>query len=78
MWEQNGKSFIGFMGWQIKGNNHWRGDIGKFEINNNIANKPTLLLESNENDPISLSYPFIIKENKIYKMWYGSTIDWTF
>ena len=33
-----------------------------FEINNNIANKPTLLLESNENDPISLSYPFIIKE----------------
>jgi len=77
MWEQNGESFIGFMGWQIKGNNHWRGDIGKFEINNNIANKPTLLLESNENDPISLSYPFIIKENKTYKMWYGSTIDWS-
>lgn len=77
MWEQNGKSFIGFMGWQIKGNNHWRGDIGKFEIKDNKANTPSLLLESNLEDPISLSYPHIMFEEGIYKMWYGSTVDWT-
>lgn len=65
------------MGWQIRGKNHWRGDIGKFEIKDNKANTPSLLLESTTENPISLSYPYIMFENGIYKMWYGSTIDWT-
>ena len=73
---QNNKSYIGFMGWQIRGNNHWVGDIGKFEIKDNKAKKPTLLLGLSEEDPVSLSYPHIEYENGIYKMWYGSTINW--
>lgn len=76
IWKQNSKSYIGFMGWQIRKKNHWRGDIGKFEIKDNKANTPSLLLESNPEDPISLSYPYIMFEDGIYKMWYGSTVDW--
>jgi len=77
IWEQDGKSYIGFMGWQIRGNNHWVGDIGKFEIKDGKAKKPTLLLGLSKEDPVSLSYPHIEYENGVYKMWYGSTIDWT-
>jgi hypothetical protein len=76
IWKQDNKFYIGFMGWQIRENNHWRGDIGKFEIKGDKAKKPTLLLESNEEDPISLSYPHIEYDEGVYKMWYGSTIDW--
>lgn len=76
MWKQNNKFYIGFMGWQIRGNNHWTGDIGKFEIKGDKAEKPTLLLGLSKEDPISLSYPHIEYEDKIYKMWYGSTINW--
>jgi len=76
IWKQDGKSYIGFMGWQIRKNTHWRGDIGKFEIKGSWAGKPTLLLKSNKEDPISLSYPYIMYEENIYKMWYGSTINW--
>ncbi len=76
MWKQNNKFYIGFMGWQIRGNSHWTGDIGKFEIKGDKAEKPTLLLGLSKEDPISLSYPHIEYEDKIYKMWYGSTINW--
>ena len=77
IWKQGNKSYIGFMGWQIRKKNHWRGDIRKFEIKDNKANIPSLLLESSPEDPISLSYPHIMFEDGIYKMWYGSTVDWT-
>ena len=76
IFNQKRKSYIGFMGWQIRGKNHWRGDIGKFEIKDNEASTPSLLLESNPEDPISLSYPYIMFKDGIYKMWYGSTVDW--
>lgn len=74
MWEQDGSRYIGFMGWQVPKNGHWRGDIGKFDIDNK---KITMMLGISEEDKISLSYPFILKEKNLYKMWYGSTINWT-
>lgn len=78
LWEYDNKKYIGFMAWQVKNNEHWRGDIGKFEIqDNSFALNPGILLGTDEEDKISLSYPFILKENDVYKMWYGSTIDWT-
>ena len=68
------------MGWQIPDNNHWRGDIGRIEL----VDKHKMQLVSEEaflgtdkEDPISLSYPYVIFHEGIYKMWYGSTIDWT-
>ena len=54
------------------------GKIGKLEIKQNgdlvfNDNKPFFGL--NEEDRISLSYPFIMKDNdQSFKMWYGSTI----
>ena len=80
MYSQETKNYILFMGWNIKNNEHWKGDIGRLELENNttltlVDDKPYLGLDSE--DSISLSYPWVIKENDIYKMWYGSTVDWT-
>lgn len=79
LYKQNNKNYILFMGWQIRNNNHWRGDVGRLELYNN----DTLSLSPNEafmgvdeEDPISLSYPWVEFHEGIYKMWYGSTIDW--
>jgi hypothetical protein len=77
---QNNKDYILFMGWQFKDGEHWRGDVGRLEV----IDKKTLLLDSvhafmeiDEEDKISLSYPWVMFHEGIYKMWYGSTIDWT-
>lgn len=75
IWEKNKKEYIGFMGWQCPNNAHWRGDIGVFPLD--LSSPPTMLLGINEEDKISLSYPWIMFDEGIYKMWYGSTINWS-
>lgn len=81
MYEINNKKSILFMGWQIRGNDHWRGDIGKISLSDNLNNlkieseKP--FLSVSDEDPISLSYPWVMREDNLFKMWYGSTIDWS-
>lgn len=77
---QNNKEYILFMGWQLKAGEHWKGDVGRLEL----IGKKTLLLDPvhafmkiDEVDKISLSYPWVMFHEGIYKMWYGSTIDWT-
>jgi hypothetical protein len=79
LYRQNDKDYILFMGWNIKENQHWRGDIGRLELKNNIdlslsPNQSFLTIDSE--DKVSLSYPCVIFHQGIYKMWYGSTITW--
>lgn len=72
--------YIQFMAWQIKDGGHWRGDIGRLQL----INKETMQLDpieafmtSDDEDPISLSYPWVMYDDGLYKMWYGSTLDWS-
>ena len=79
-YEVYGTTYMLFMGWQSPRNDHWRGDIGRLIV------KPDLSLELDTElpfigidpiDPISLSYPWVIKEKiNSYTMWYGSTLSW--
>lgn len=79
-YEVNGVQYMLFMGWQNPKDGHWRGDIGRLIL------KPELTLEldseeplmsSNAIDPISLSYPWVLKnEYGGYSMWYPSTRMW--
>ena len=75
------RNYIQFMAWQIRNGGHWRGDIGRLEVSNDykqltLAPEDVYIGCDNE-DPISLSYSWIMQDEGIYKMWYGSTIDWT-
>ena len=81
MYSVGAHEYVLFMAWQIRGNNHWRGDIGRLELDKD-KKKLSLVGEGaflgvHEIDPISLSYPWVMYEDGYYKMWYGSTIDWS-
>jgi hypothetical protein len=79
LYQSNNQSFIGFMAWQIRGKDHWRGEIGRLELINKdqlILNPNSAFMGSDSEDPISLSFPFVLFDEGLYKMWYGSTIDW--
>ena len=81
MYKIEDKNYIQFMAWQIRNGGHWRGDIGRLELNNNLdslkLNPNSVYIGCNEEDKVSLSYSWIMKDEGIYKMWYGSTIDWS-
>lgn len=81
MYQVEEKNYIQFMAWQIKDGSHWRGDIGRLLVNDDFT---TLTLDPKEvfigcdnEDKVSLSYSWIMFDEGIYKMWYGSTIDWS-
>ncbi len=77
--DSNDNKFILFMGWQIRNNEHWRGDIGRLQLieNTNLVLNPQVpFMQPDAEDCVSLSYPFVLYDNGIYKMWYGSTISW--
>lgn len=80
MYSVKGNNYILFMGWQIRDGGHWRGDIGRLCLTpdmETISLNPTgEYMTSDEEDPVSLSYPWVMFDEGIYKMWYGSTITW--
>jgi hypothetical protein len=74
------KKYILFMGWQLRNSEHWRGDVGRIELiedNKMVVNPDYPFLGTDEEDSVSLSYPFVVFHQGIYKMWYGSTVSWT-
>ena len=80
-YESKGRKFVLFMGWQLTKGQHWSGAIGRFEIFNSgkwkITSAVPFFSLDGRIDKFSLSYPAILIENGVYKMWYGSTVDWT-
>lgn len=74
------KEYILFMGWQVREGQHWRGEIGRLEVIDGgavlapVGDKPFIAV--GDDDPVSLSYPWVITEGGLYKMWYGSTVSW--
>jgi len=74
------RNYILFMGWQIRDGEHWRGDIGRLllEDNQKLSLEPKeAFMTCNDEDKISLSYPWVMFDEGVYKMWYGSTDDWS-
>jgi hypothetical protein len=76
-----GLNFLYFMGWKIKKGKHWFGNVGRLLINK----KHQLKLEDKEpiiplddNNPISVSYPGIIKKKNKFLFIYGTTLSWNF
>ena len=74
------KKYLYYLGWNLGVTVPWRNSIGHSVWNNEKqifekTSRAPLLDRSNE-DPFSISYPSIIFEDGIYKMWYGSNLSW--
>ena len=75
----DGITYMLFMGWKCDPGQHWFGQIGRLRVHDDYSltldsEQPFMALD--EHDPISLSYPWVHKEGDIYRMWYGSTVEW--
>ena len=79
-YEVGGVKYMLFMGWQNLKHDHWRGEIGRLVVNEDLSlkiDKQTPFISTNTSDPISLSYPWVIPNSvEGYHMWYGSTKTW--
>lgn len=73
-------TYMLFMGWQYPPGGHWRGDIGRLILSEDketlTLDSDTPLIASDDIDPISLSYPWVMQRDNGYDMWYGSTVAW--
>lgn len=79
IYETEGTRYLLFMGWQCPEDGHWRGDIGRLRVSDDLTltlDSDMPLMSSDETDPVSLSYPWVMRTDDIFRMWYGSTLQW--
>jgi hypothetical protein len=76
----NGRKFLYYVGWNLGVTVPWRNSIGlaiydetthQFE---RYSQAP--IMDRHHLDPYSLSYPFVLEDNGVYRMWYGSNLSW--
>lgn len=75
----NDKKYLYYLGWNLCKNVPWRNSIGLAistdgEHFDRYSEAP--ILDRNHKDPISLSYPCVLKEDDKFRMWYGSNLNW--
>jgi len=71
--------YLYYLGWNLGVTVPWRNSIGlaiskkgrKFE---RVSRAP--VLDRNNNDPFSISYPYVMQHDGEWHMWYGSNLKW--
>jgi hypothetical protein len=75
-----GKKLLYYMGWNLGVTVPWRNSIGLAisEDNGQTYKRHSLapILDRSHEDPYTLSYPWVIQDNDIWHMWYGSNLKW--
>jgi hypothetical protein len=79
-YQAGGRRYMLFMGWQAPQGGHWRGDIGRLLVEDDLMLKldaDVPLLGSDEVDPVSLAYPWVMEmPGGGFRMWYPSVVSW--
>lgn len=78
--QNNLVSYLYYMGWNLGSTVPWRNSIGLAVDNTNSGCfqkfSPAPIFDRNHNDPFTISYPCVIQDDGIWKMWYGSNLSW--
>lgn len=75
-----GRKFLYYLGWNLGVTVPWRNSIGLAIFNEQtnaferVSEAP--ILDRSHVDPFSISYPFVLQEGGLFRMWYGSNLDW--
>ncbi|RYG28708.1 MAG: hypothetical protein EON93_18075, partial [Burkholderiales bacterium] len=80
-YECNGVLYMLFMGWQSPPDAHWRGEIGRLIVSPDFSLRldgtdGAPFMGRDPTDPVSLSYPWVMRFGDRYRMWYPSTVNW--
>jgi hypothetical protein len=74
------QKFLYYLGWNLGVTVPMRNFIGLAVYNEQSGEyekySKAPLLDRSEEDPYCLSYPFVLKDGGIYRMWYGSNLSW--
>jgi len=74
------RKYLFYVGWNLGVTVPWRNAIGLATYNpesetfERYSKAP--LLDRNDVDPYSISYPFVLADEGQYRMWYGSNLGW--
>ena len=76
----NGKKYLYYLGWNLGVTVPWRNSIG-LAINNSddpifVKYSHAPIMDRNDIDPFSLSYPWVMRDGTVWKTWYGSNLRW--
>lgn len=78
--EKDNEIFLFYLGWNLKVTVPWLNTIGlaRAESINSEFKKNSLapIMDRSHEDPFSISYPSILFDEGMYKMWYGSNLSW--
>lgn len=78
--QHQGKRLIYYLGWNLKVTVPWQNSIGLAVSNEHsdefIKHSSAPIVDRNNDDPFSISYPFVLYEGQKFKMWYGSNLNW--
>lgn len=78
--EVNSQLYLYYLGWNLKVTVPWLNTIGLAIYNPSTSKfekySQAPIMDRSHEDPFSISYPSILFENGIYKMWYGSNLSW--
>ena len=78
--EVDGKLNLYYLGWNLKVTVPWLNTIGRAVWSESeqrfIKCSRVPMMDRSEEDPFSISYPSILKEDNLYRMWYGSNLQW--
>ena len=75
-----GRKYLYYLGWNLGVTVPWRNSIGmaihdpESDTFQRVSKAP--LMDRNEVDPFSLSYPFVLEDEGTFRMWYGSNLKW--
>ena len=76
----NRKRYLYYTGWNLGVTVPWRNSIG-LAINDadelvfkKYSKAP--IVDRSEIDPFSVSYPWVMQDGPVWKMWYGSNLSW--
>ncbi|MFA5404938.1 MAG: hypothetical protein WC358_08395 [Ignavibacteria bacterium] len=76
----SGKKYLYYMGWNLGVTVPWRNSIGLAicdKIKGNFTKySQSPIMDRNAFDPYTLSYPYVLKEKNLFRMWYGSNLRW--
>ena len=78
--EVDKKIFLYYLGWNLKVTVPWLNAIGLAIYDESkkefIKYSRAPLMDRSDEDPFTISYPYVFKDEKKYKMWYGSNLGW--
>lgn len=74
------RQYLYYLGWNLSVTVPWRNSIG-LAVADSIDGtfekySKAPIIDRSHVDPYSLSYPFVLEDDGVFKMWYGSNLKW--